>query len=131
MYIPKECSRIIKAGKEAQSDYQCYFYVDPDSLAVYHLPNWDSQTVSKALSQAPHSSLKIKKTALKPSIGFLIDEGLLKKAPGGSSYQVTYRGWHHNSVHAREVSKLLLTHVAFPSFVALLTTVLIKCLNLV
>ncbi|MGI6721093.1 MAG: hypothetical protein ACOX4I_00830 [Anaerovoracaceae bacterium] len=80
--------------------------------------------VQKAAASYPRFFTKIPKTSFKPTLNSLIEKGLLRRSPVSGVYQVTHDGWNNYYLRRIEVLKLVVTHVAFPSLVAFVTTVI-------
>ena len=116
--------KVLKALKAAQYSEQFYVYVDAESGECYHLKSKSYEEINSVSNNPSVSKIKNKKGFLSSSLSNLVEEKCLNKPLTGNIYQVTYIGWLLPSVRRAERRKLILTHVAFPSLVALITTIL-------
>lgn len=121
--------KVLKALKTAQYSEQFYVYIDTVSGNFYHLKSLNREDVDSVLNYSSVTRVKNKKGFLSSSLSNLIEEKCVKKPAMGSMYQVTYDGWQLPAARRSERMKLILTHVAFPAFVALFTTVLTLVIN--
>lgn len=126
--IYKTDRKILKAAKEAQQTLDGYFVIDPEKLFVYHSKSYYIEQVNEAKEGNPIRKLRIDSRYYQEAINNLAAEGLIKKYTR-DTYQVTYQGWHNQAVRREERFKLMLTHVAFPSVVALITTLITLLLS--
>ena len=121
MRIYKTDRKILKAAKKAQIDIRKYFYIDPETLLFYHYDDYGVESMHNDLP-APSSRAKVNQSIFNEALKNLMKNGLIRHAPGGPCYQVTYPGWNfREELRAENISKLL-THVAFPSVVAFITS---------
>ena len=116
--------KVLRALKSAQYSEQFYVYVDIVSGECYHLKNASQEDVEAALNNPSVSKIKNKNGFLRSSLSNLKTEGCVKQPAMADIYQVTYNGWQLPSTRRAERRKLILTHIAVPSFVALITTIL-------
>lgn len=116
--------KVLRALKAAQYSDQFYVYVDTSSGEFYHLKSTKQKDVDSVLNRSSVSKVRNKKGFLSSSLSNLVEEKCLQKPTMGDIYQVTYHGWQLPSAIRSERIKLVLTHVAFPSLVALITTIL-------
>lgn len=123
--------KVLRALKAAQYSEQFYVYVDSESGECYHLKRASPEDVDYALRHQSVSKIKNKKGFLGSSLSNLQKEQCVKKPAMADIYQVTYNGWQLPSARRAERRKLILTHVAFPAFVALVTTVITLLVNYV
>ena len=116
--------KVLKALKAAQYSEQFYVYVNTESGECYHLKSTSHEDIDSVLGRQSVSIVKNKKGFLSSSLSNLQKEGCVVKPMMGDIYQVTYNGWQLQAAIRSERRKLILTHVAFPSLVALITTIL-------
>lgn len=116
--------KVLRALKAAQYSEQFYVYVNTESGDCYHLNSLSREAVEFALSHQSVSKIKNRKGFLSSSLDNLQKESCIDKPAMGDLYQVTYDGWQLPSAKRAERRKLIVTHVAFPSLVALITTIL-------
>mgnify|MGYP007101912449 CR=1 FL=1 len=116
--------KVLRALKAAQYSEQFYVYVDTELGDCYHLNSLTHEAVENASSHQSVSKIKNRKGFLSSSLVNLQKENCIDKPAMGDLYQVTYNGWQLPSARRAERRKLILTHVAFPALVALLTTVI-------
>lgn len=121
MHIYKTDRRILKAAKEAQADPDGWFVIDPETMLIYRSSGYYMKDVRLAKEGTAVSRLKIDPRFFWDAMDNLKSSGLIA-TPGGEAFQVTYHGWNYHVVRREEIVSRLLTHVAFPSLVAFITT---------
>lgn len=107
--------------KRAQEDLNAFVLLSEGS--VRPCPGFYASDVDRALqSSRKPLRLRIPPAFLDASLSRLLGLGLLEKPSSGPVYRVTYDGWFARRVRVREILRLIVTHVLFPSLVAFLTT---------
>lgn len=115
--------KILSALKKAQQSESDYVFLDLDTSRCWHCSGYYMSDVESAIRHDPDSHFKVRRGSEKPSLDHLIEQGCVART-AGSVYQVTHHGWFNRSVRAKEVLKLIVTHVVFPSAVAFITTLI-------
>ncbi len=123
MYLPNCDKKLLESMKKAQES-ECDYVLLLDDQTLVHCSGFYSTNVNDALRSPHRFSAGFDSGALLDrSLQYLIDAGLVAHAPASASvYQVTHLGWYNKTIHRTEICNMILTHVAFPSLVALLTT---------
>ena len=121
--------KVIKALKAAQYTDAAYVYIDPLSMECYHLADISHKDIESVMGYPSVSKIKIPPAFLYSSLKNLEQDGYIRKPLSKDIYQVTYNGWFAASVRRSEILKLIMTHVVFPSAVALVTTILTLLIN--
>lgn len=114
---------LLGAMKRSQGSLTGYVLVtDTD---VRYCPGCYMVDVTRALDspQSVHV-LKWSPAEVQASLGRMQSLGLLLRPSSAPVFQVTYDGWNARQVRFREIGKAIVTHVVFPSLVALVTTLL-------
>ena len=68
--------------------------------------------------------IRLPQTSIQPTLNHLIKEGYVKRIGLSASYQLTHTGWNVTSAIRHDFLMLVVTHFAFPSLVAFLTTMI-------
>ena len=111
MILPKIDKKVLKLMKEVQNSEFCYVAID-------------FRSVQNAFSNTIGETIKYSVASLHASLNYLQDNQFIVKPNSGPVYQVTHIGWYQGFIRRSEVLHMLLTHVAFPSLVAFITTLL-------
>lgn len=100
-------------------------YVLLTDVDLRYCPGCSSADANKACESSQRIyAPKLSKTELVASLNRMVGLGLLKRPAYASIYQVTYDGWNARQIRVRELFRAVVTHVLFPSLVALITTLL-------
>ena len=107
--------------KRAQGELEDYVLLSEGSARP--CPGFYAADVDRALqSSRKPLRLRLSPAFLDASLSRMLSLGLLERPSSAPVYRVTYEGWFAQRVRVREVLRLIVTHVLFPSLVAFLTT---------
>lgn len=123
MILYRTDTRLLCAMKRAQGTLNGYVLLT--DIDVRYCPGYYIADVNRAL-EAPQrvSRLKGSPAEVHAALKRLTELGCLAHPTSAPVYQVTYDGWNARAVRRHEVCKAIVTHVVFPSLVALVTTLL-------
>lgn len=116
--------RVLFTLIKAQSSVANYVYVDSENMRAYHMARLEHSCQEEALESNRYLVFNCKPEELEDSLVYLQECGLIARKAFGCIYQVTRIGWRNKAARDREVIDAILTHFAFPSLVALVTTLL-------
>lgn len=123
MHLFKSDIRILETLKKVQKSEECYVYVDIPNKRAYFSTSYYHDAVINAVSTNDYVSIESHNESISASLRYLEKHGLISTI-GPSVYQVTHLGWFNKEVMRRELIHSLITHILFPSIVALVTTLL-------
>ncbi len=124
MILPKIDKKVLKLMKEVQNSEFCYVAIDFRNMKMHRSISDTSSSVQNAFSNTIGETIKYSVASLHASLNYLQDNQFIVKPNSGPVYQVTHIGWYQGFIRRSEVLHMLLTHVAFPSLVAFITTLL-------
>lgn len=116
--------KLIQVLKKAQIYPNYYVAINFDTKQAYTIQWPDHTGVENAFKCSEGIPIRLSDADLEVSLTYLMDQGYIKKPSSGPVYQVTRSGWYDRYVRRREIISLIVTHVLFPSIVALITTLL-------
>ncbi len=124
MYLIPSDRKVLSALKKAQSSESAYVAIDYINGYAYHSTSEDHRSVEAAFSTSYRIKLKRSKSELVFALNYMCNHGLLEHVNSGPVYQVTSEGWRNPHMVRMETLNSIVTHVVFPSLVALITTLL-------
>lgn len=124
MYLVRSDLDVLSTLIKAQSSTSSFVYVDFEKLRAYGMNSCNHISQEEAISSNKYSSFRCKPNELIDSLSYLQEYELVSQKIHGSVYQVTRTGWRNKASRDHEIMNAILTHFAFPSLVALVTTLL-------
>lgn len=115
--------RLLCRMKRVQGELNDFVLISEGSARS--CPGFYAADVDRAMkSSRKPLRLRLSPAFLDASLSRMLSLGLLERPTAAPVYRVTYEGWFVRQVRVREILRLIVTHVLFPSLVAFITTLL-------
>lgn len=112
---------LLSKMKKAQVSLDGYTLVT--NTDVRFCTGFSTEDVNRAIGNPQHlTKHNLSSAELYASLDRMVALGLVKKFGNSPTRQVTYDGWNARQVRNREIIKMIVTHIVFPSAVAFFTT---------
>ena len=116
--------KLLKTLKEAQGIPTYYVVIDENSMQAFQCTSYHHSDVETAINGGQGIPIRLSRADLEISLQYLLENKYITRPAMAPVFQVLRPGWYNRYVRRREIIQAIVTHIVFPSIVALITTLL-------